>query len=76
MKTILGYTWEEIQEAQQGNSQVLHPLITGELKKPAATKEDIALLEKHGKEGLEEMMFFGVLDRLQTSNLLDVSAAE
>lgn len=39
-------------------------------EKPKATKDDIILLEKHGLNGLEKMMFYGVIDRLKTSGII------
>ena len=63
---IFGRSWDEIQDMQQKRgTRVLTPG-----SKPEATPEDIELLKTLGVEELEEMKFYGVLDRLRTSNLI------
>lgn len=64
---ILGRNWTDIQKAQQGA-----PLDRNvEFKeKPKATEDDLKLLEKHGLKGLEQMKFYGVIDRLKTSGMV------
>ena len=60
---IFGYSWDQIQAAQQGK-----PFRTYvDLSKPvnnAPTAEDLALLEKHGMDGLKALQYFGTIDRL------------
>jgi len=65
---IFGKTWGQIQEMQQGTCQ--KSVVSGEINKPVATKGDIKLLKEHGLDGLKEMRFDGVIDRLNTSGLL------
>lgn len=67
---IFGYTWEQIQAAQQGKSlhQVV-PLQAQMAKDDICTKTDLELLEKHGIDGLIEKKFYGVLDRLQQAGI-------
>lgn len=61
---IFGHTWEAIQRAQQGGR--LHTAV--DTSKPldhSLLPGDMELLEKHGLEGLQQMGFAGVIDRLQ-----------
>lgn len=65
---IFGYDWADIQRAQQGGR--LHRTIdTSKSHYSADTAEqlesDVALLDKHGLARLEEMQYFGVIDRLR-----------
>jgi hypothetical protein len=66
---IVGKTWEEIQAMQQKTykPKLVDTSVSG---KKEATKEDIALLKKHGEAGLKEKEFYGTLERLETSGLL------
>ncbi len=41
-----------------------------EINKPTTTEDDKKLLAKYGVKKLEEMGYFGVLDRLQNSKLI------
>jgi hypothetical protein len=41
------------------------------IEKPEAKPADIELLKEHGLAGLKELMWFGVIDRLQNSKLID-----
>ena len=61
---ILGRDWADIQAAQQGDSSALNKPLSGPPTRPSATDTDRALLAKHGTDGLQELGFFGVLDRL------------
>ena len=63
MDTVFGLTWEQIQLAQQGKD-FRGRVDTSVPAKSAATLEDLALLEKHGMQGLVDMQLFGVIDRL------------
>ena len=63
MDNIFGYTWEQIQLAQQGKA-FRGVIDTSKPVDHSATAEDLALLEKHGMDGLKAMGFFGVIDRL------------
>ena len=66
---IFGYTWGQIQAAQQGASLSRTVAITPCSGKTAASEGDIGMLAKHGLDGLESMQFHGVIDRLKTSGL-------
>ena len=66
---IFGYTWEQIQNAQQGRALREYLPTTSTGRKPA-TQADVDLLVKHGLEELQRMQFFGVIDRLQGSGLI------
>lgn len=72
MNKIFGYDWEDIQRAQRGGT--LRRNITS---KPASdmTDErisaDLDLLRKHGVQGLHDMQFYGVIDRLQRAGHID-----
>ena len=69
---IFGYTWEEIQAAQQGESLgKVVPLQAKMAKDDICTKNDLELLEKHGIGGLIERKFYGTLDRLQQAGVYD-----
>lgn len=50
---IFGYTWDEIKNAQQGES--LGRRIASEISKPLATDSDWALLERYGEAELRNM---------------------
>ena len=67
MDEIFGYSWADIQRAQQGG-KLARPVIRSESKGP--TREDIELLQIHGADGLREMQFHGALDRLQRAGLI------
>ncbi len=64
---IFGYSWEQIQAAQQGK-----PLISKPLTKTMSlcTQDDIDLLVKYGPQKLRDMGFYGVIDRLQRAELM------
>lgn len=66
---IFGYSFEEINEAQQGKplGKTIDPTKT---EKKTATADDIATLEKHDVQGIMQMGFFGVLQRLRESKLI------
>ena len=66
---VFGYTWKQIQKAQQKMAfrEYIPSTPTGQ---KSATQADVDLLVKHGLEGLREMQFFGVIDRLQGSGLI------
>ena len=65
---LFGYTWEEIQSMQQGTYQ--RNLISGPSVKPIATEADIQLLKGRGLAYLQDNGLYGVIDRLQNSNIL------
>lgn len=71
-KLIFGYTWEEINKAQQGGvlGQIL-PLQARMAKDDICTNDDLKLLEEHGINGLIEKQFHGVLGRLQRAGVYD-----
>jgi hypothetical protein len=66
---IFGYTWEQIQNAQQGKG--LSSRINPSNNLPKATQGDVDLLVEHGVDKLREMQIFGVIDRLENSGLVD-----
>lgn len=61
---ILGHDWADIQRAQQGG-RLAHAIDTSKPPTSDATPDDLALLERHGIDGLRALGFWGVLDRLQ-----------
>lgn len=63
-----GYTWEQIQAGQRGES--MHEPLVSKPPKPA-TEKDREYLRTLGVEGLTEKQLFGVLDRLRNSELID-----
>ena len=67
MDEIFGYSWADIQRAQQGG-RLARPVVRRDPKGP--TREDIELLQIHGADGLREMQFHGTLDRLQRAGLI------
>jgi hypothetical protein len=65
MNDIVGYTWDQIQAAQQGKP--FRQLVTGAANSDLTDdriKADIALLNELGLNGLESKQFYGVIDRL------------
>lgn len=66
---IFGYTWDEIKLAQQCG--VLGRTISGEINKPLATDDDREMLERYGEAELRNRGYFGVLDRLKNSQLIN-----
>ena len=68
---IFGYTWEQIQKAQQGG--VLAQILTLTAKAATSdicTKSDLDLFIKHGESGLEDKQFYGVIDRLKQAEII------
>ncbi len=64
MTKIFGYDWEDIQRAQQGG-RLSRPVYAMPSDLTADRKEeDMALLKKHGLDGLKAMGYHGVIDRL------------
>jgi hypothetical protein len=75
MSDIFGYTWEQIQNAQQGKPfrqpiNVTAPA-NGDLT-DARIKADMELLNELGLDGLESKQFYGVIDRLKRIGALEV----
>jgi hypothetical protein len=67
---IFGYTWDEIKKAQQGGTlQKLTPLAAKMAEGDICTRNDLALFEKFGINGLIERKFYGTLDRLQQAGI-------
>ena len=68
---IFGYTWEEIQRAQQGGQlrQIL-PLEAAMAKDDICSAEDLSLFQEHGKNGLITLGYFGTLDRLKRAGII------
>ena len=67
-KLIFGYTWEQIQKAQQGGT--LQSFVPFDIPQIVCTKEDIALFEEYGESGLKEKQFYGVIDRLAKAGII------
>ena len=68
---IFGYTWEQIQAAQQGKAlQCVVPLAAMAAKDDICTKRDLDLFIEHGEKGLKEKKLFGVIDRLERAGIL------
>lgn len=65
--TIFGYTWEEIELAQQGGS-LARRFPTG-LHKPLATDGDWELLRRYGEAELRNRAYYRVIDRLENTRL-------
>ena len=66
MSDIFGYTWEQIQDAQQGKP--FRQFVTGPANSDLTEdriKADLALLNELGLSGLESKQFYGVIDRLK-----------
>ncbi len=59
---ICGLTWDQIQAAQQGKNYRV--LVSDTIKPPKLNEGDLTLYKKHGAQGLKDMEYFGVLDRL------------
>lgn len=66
---IFGRSWEDIQ-TMQGKTFV-HTFAKKDSPKPQATPEDITLLEDKGILWLEKKQYFGVIDKLRNSGLID-----
>lgn len=64
---IFGKTWEEIRAIQQ-KTFTANTIKPGPM--PVATSQDIDLLKEYGIDGLREKQFFGVIDRLQNSEII------
>ena len=62
-KFICGLYWEQIKLAQAGKPFREYIDLT-KLAVSPPTEEDRELLAKHGMNGLKEMGFWGVIDRL------------
>jgi hypothetical protein len=60
---ILGHSWEDIQKMQQKEYTPPTVSLAGSGKKPP-TEADYKMLEKYGEQGLRDMQYYGVLDRL------------
>ena len=65
---IFGYSWADIQRAQQGG-RLARP-VTRTMAPQGPSREDIELLQIHGADGLRAMQFHGTLDRLQRAGLI------
>jgi hypothetical protein len=71
MELIFGYTWNQINEAQQGNSSVLHPTIKNKTPDIVLTDKDLDLFNEVGIPGLEKLGYFGLIDRLKRAGVID-----
>jgi hypothetical protein len=68
---IFGRTWEQIQAMQQGTYKPRS--ITGPISKIEATDADIKMLSEIGIEEIKRQQLYGVIDRLITSQLIEVT---
>lgn len=66
---IFGYSWDDIQAAQQ-KLRPLQKVITTFAAPPLATAADIAMLAAIGAEEIKAQQLYGVLDRLTNSKLV------
>ena len=68
---IFGYSWEQLQAAQQGEvlRQVL-PLAAKAAKDDICTEKDMDLFIEHGEAGLKEMQSYGTIDRLTRAGII------
>ena len=70
---IFGYDWADIQRAQQGGrlcraiDTSKSPCSVGAAEQLAA---DVKLLEQYGEDGLRDLAYFGVLDRLKRAGYI------
>jgi len=49
---------------------IIREKVADNFEKPKATENDIMLLRTHGVEGLKEMGYYGVIDRLVNSEII------
>ena len=67
MSEIFGYSWADIQRAQQGG-RLARPVVRSAPQGPS--REDIELLQIYGADELRAQGFHGTLDRLQRAGLI------
>jgi hypothetical protein len=75
MSDIFGYTWEQIQDAQQGKP--FRQFVTGAANSDLTEdriKADMELLNELGLAGLESKQCYGVIDRLKRIGALSEAA--
>lgn len=66
--TIFGYSWEQIQAAQHGDSAALRKPLPRIPTASAPTDEDMRLLAEHGSvAALEAAGLYGTADRVRRS---------
>ena len=65
---IFGYTWSEIQRAQQGGQ--LGKTVSGPAPDHSLNDGDMDLFNKHGIDGLEGLSYYGVIDRLKRNGVI------
>jgi len=65
---IFGKTWEEIKDIQNKNYKAKTVDMSTDGRSPANQK-DIDLYNMHGLDGLKNLKFFGVIDRLEYSGI-------
>jgi len=65
---IFGYTWEEIQKAQQGGK--LRKSLPSSIKENPCTANDIDLLTRYGLKELENRRYWGIIDRLKKQGII------
>jgi hypothetical protein len=76
MSDIFGYTFEEIQKAQQGGrlARVVDTSKPAASLDPERERADLQLLHEHGEAKLREMEYWGVIDRLERGGYLSSNA--
>ena len=67
--TIFGYEWSDIQRAQHGG-RLGRTIDTSKPVQDPPTDADLALLEKHGSDGLRAMQYHGTIGRLEFAGLI------
>lgn len=67
---IFGYSFEDIQRAQQKKGRLQKTVDLSVPVTHALMPGDMELLEKHGIDGLRAMQFFGVVDRLERNGIV------
>lgn len=67
--TIFGYSWDDIQRAQQGG-RLARTIDTSKPAQDPPSDTDLALLEKHGADGLRAMQYHGTIGRLEAAKLI------
>ena len=68
---IFGYTWAQIEAAQQGKVLgELVPVAAKAAKGDICSRRDLGQFELHSEEGLRKMQFFGIIDRLTRAGVI------
>lgn len=65
---VFGYDWEQIRQAQQGDSSALRRRPNG--RTPEVTDADKKMLADLGEAEIRKRELFGVIDRLERAGLI------